>query len=75
MSGQADAETFRAVLEECRTPDGDRASLIITRHGLIRDGRVWVTFDGSRKTTAVLTDALVAELIRHLAAAKERRSS
>lgn len=48
-------ETFRATLR-VRTPEGDATTLIVLRRGLGRAARVWVTFDGAIKTTAVLTD-------------------
>lgn len=48
-------ETFRATLP-ATTPDGERATVIITRQGLGSSGRVWVAFSGARVTTAVMTD-------------------
>jgi hypothetical protein len=49
-------ETFRATLPTS-TPDGERATVIITRQGQGVDARVWVTFSGAWATTAVMTDA------------------
>ncbi|HEX5346284.1 MAG TPA: hypothetical protein VFW64_04160 [Pseudonocardiaceae bacterium] len=37
--------------------------MIITRQGLGRGGRVWLTFDGAIKTTAVMTDPETGQLI------------
>ncbi|MGH3799570.1 MAG: hypothetical protein ACRDTD_05440 [Pseudonocardiaceae bacterium] len=56
-----------------RTPEGELSTLIITRQGLGRDGRVWLTFNGEIKTTVVLTNREAAEL-RELVdrAAKQR---
>lgn len=52
-SGSTPAETFRAALSG-RTPEGELSTLIITRQGLGRGGRVWLTFDGAIKKTVVL---------------------
>lgn len=49
-AGSAPAETFRAALPG-RTPEGERSTLIVTRQGVGRDGRVWLTFNGAIKTT------------------------
>lgn len=54
-------ETFRATLR-ARTPEGDLTTLIVLRRGLGRAGRVWLTFDGAIRTTAVLTDEEAARL-------------
>jgi hypothetical protein len=48
-------ETFRATMRG-RTPAGEPTTLIVTRQGVGRDGRVWVTFDGALRTTVVMTD-------------------
>ena len=48
-------ETFRGTLQG-RTPEGDPATVIVTRRGIGQAGRVWVTFLGAIKTTQVLTD-------------------
>lgn len=45
-----------------RTPDGAFATLIVTRQGLGRDGRTWLTFDGATKTTVVMTNAEAGQL-------------
>ncbi|MGH3813318.1 MAG: hypothetical protein ACRDUV_12815 [Pseudonocardiaceae bacterium] len=47
-------ETYRATLRT-RTPDGEWATLIVTRQGSGTTGRAWLTFHGAIKTTAVLT--------------------
>lgn len=60
MTGGTD-ETFREALR-VRTPEGDFTTLIILRRGLGRAGRVWLTFDGAIRTTAVLTDGEAASL-------------
>jgi hypothetical protein len=50
MSGSIQDETFRGTM--CgRTPDGQLATVIVTRQGLGRNGRVWLTFNGAIKTT------------------------
>ncbi|MGH3939244.1 MAG: hypothetical protein ACRDTG_11530 [Pseudonocardiaceae bacterium] len=48
-------ETFRATLQ-VRTPEGHATTLIVLRRGLGHAARVWLTFDGAIRTTAVLTD-------------------
>jgi hypothetical protein len=48
-------ETFRGTLPIC-TPDGESATLIVTRQGQGSAGRVWITFSGAWVTTAVMTD-------------------
>ncbi len=62
---------FRAALMG-RTPEDDSSTLIITRQGLGRDGRVWLTFDGAIRTTTVMTDQEVAELRKLLDQATSR---
>ncbi len=56
-------ETFRGMLATS-TPDGERATVIVTRQGQGSDGRVWVTFSGAWVTTAVITDADAECLVR-----------
>lgn len=46
-------ETFRATVR-VRNPDGEPATLIVTRQGIGRTARVWVTFDGGWTSTAVM---------------------
>lgn len=45
-----------------RTPEGEPTTLIITRQGLGRAGRTWLTFHGAIKTTVVLTDQETEQL-------------
>jgi hypothetical protein len=54
-------ETFRATWR-VRTPDRDFTTLIVLRRGLGPAGRVWLTFDGAIRTTAVMTDAEAVHL-------------
>lgn len=61
VSGSTPDEIFRAALP-ARTPADEPATLIITRQGLGRAARVWLTFNGAMKTTAVLTDSETAQL-------------
>ena len=58
-------ETYRTTMQ-VRTPQGEKATLIITRQGLGRAGRMWLTLDGAVRTTAVLDDAQVNELTTKL---------
>ncbi len=67
-------ETYRATLEG-RTPDGDPATLIVTRQGLGQAGRVWVTFLGAIKTTHVMTDEQADELVEMIRAARRPQSA
>ena len=53
--------TFRAALSTS-TPDGDQATVIVTRQGQGSDGRVWVMFSGAC-VTAVMTDEDAERLI------------
>lgn len=59
-------ELYRATLPTV-TPDGEPATLIVTRQGRGSQGRVWVTFSGAWVTTAVMTDSeaeRLEELVR-----------
>ncbi|MGH3935899.1 MAG: hypothetical protein ACRDS1_13135 [Pseudonocardiaceae bacterium] len=70
-SGSTPDENFRGALAG-RTPEGDQATVIVTRQGLGRDGRVWLTFCGAIKTTVVMTNPEVAELRELLGGATKR---
>ncbi|MGH4016851.1 MAG: hypothetical protein ACRDSL_23565 [Pseudonocardiaceae bacterium] len=68
-------ETFRATMRG-RTPEGEPTTLIVTRKGLGRAGRTWLTFNGAVKTTVVLTDQEAGQLAGQLedaASAREAR--
>ena len=67
-------ETFRAVFPG-RDPNGDSNTVIVTRQGLGRDARVWLTFCGAIKTTVVMTDGEAADLRELLAAATKRKGA
>ena len=67
-SGSTPAEVFRAVFPG-RTPEGDPNTLIVTRQGQGREGRVWLTFAGALRTTVALTDPEAEELRELLGAA------
>ncbi|MGH3984552.1 MAG: hypothetical protein ACRDST_18170 [Pseudonocardiaceae bacterium] len=54
-------ETFRGTMRG-RTPDGQPATVIVTRQGHGRDGHVWLTFDGAIKTTVMMTDGETGQL-------------
>lgn len=72
--GSTPAETFRGVLP-LRTPDGELSTVIVTRQGLGRDGRVWLTFNGAIRTTVVLTDGETGQLVGLLDSATASRQS
>jgi biotin-(acetyl-CoA carboxylase) ligase len=65
-------ETFRAALPTS-TPDGERATVIITRQGQGSEGRVWITFSGAWVTTAVMTDEDAERLVRLVSDARRAR--
>ncbi len=73
-SGSTHAEVFRAVFPG-RTPDGEANTLIVTRQGQGRAGRVWLTFAGALRTTVALTDPEAEELRELLGAATKRRGT
>ena len=56
-------------------PEGSPTTLIITRQGLDRDGRAWPTFNGTIKTTVVLTDQEAGQLAELLEDASRARRS
>ena len=65
-------ETFRAMLPAL-TPDGDQATIIVTRQGYGSEGRVWITFSGAWVTTAVMTDKEAERFARLVTDAKQAR--
>lgn len=71
-SGSTPDEMFRATLRT-RTPEGAFATVIVTRQGLGRAGRVWLTFDGAIKTTAEMPDPETGQLVEILGKATEAR--
>ncbi|MGH3795416.1 MAG: hypothetical protein ACRDSP_11040 [Pseudonocardiaceae bacterium] len=72
ISSSTRDESFRATLR-VRSPEGGFATVIITRRGLGQAARVWVTFDGAIKTTAVMTDPETGELVEMLGKATMAR--
>lgn len=58
-------ESYRATLR-VRTPNGEFATVIVTRQGLGHDARTWLTFDGGWRSTAVLPDEHADQLARML---------
>ena len=65
-------ETFRETMPTS-TPDGEHATLIVTRQGQGSAGRVWVTFSGAWVTTAVMTDEDAEHFIRLIDDARRTR--
>lgn len=65
-------EMFRATLP-ATTPDGTRATIIITRQGQGSEGRVWVTFSGAWVTTAVMTDEETERFVQLVSDARRAR--
>ncbi|HEU0128298.1 MAG TPA: hypothetical protein VFQ48_06805 [Pseudonocardiaceae bacterium] len=58
-------ETYRTTMQ-VQTPEHEKATLIITRQGLGRAARTWLTLHGSIRATAVLDDNQVSELTSKL---------
>jgi len=56
---------------QAQTPEDGRSTLIITRRGIGRAARTWLTLDGGIRCTAALDRAQVEELRELLAAAAE----
>ncbi|MBV9012859.1 MAG: hypothetical protein JO272_12560 [Pseudonocardiales bacterium] len=54
-TGSTRGEAFRAVMR-LRTPQGEIATVIVTRQVLDSGSWVWLTFSGAITTTAVMTD-------------------
>lgn len=55
MDLHSEREHYRAVIE-LRTPEGETATVIITRRGCGNAGLIWLTFDGAIKTTVAMDD-------------------
>ncbi len=71
MSGPY-AEAYRATLA-VRTPDGERATLIVTTRIGHPMGRVWLTFGATFRATLALANPEVDELVALLHGAKGAR--
>ena len=71
MSGPYE-ELFRGQLA-ARTPDGERATLIVTTRLGHPMGRVWVTFGATFRATLALSNPEVDELVVLLHQAKGAR--
>lgn len=65
-------ESFRGALQ-ARTPEGHRATVIVTRQGWGRSGRAWLTFDGAIRTTVMMNDQETARLVELLGEASKAR--
>jgi len=66
-------EIYRATLP-ARTVDGQPHTLIVTRRSTGNPGRVWLTLNGALKTTVVLTDPEVTQLVELLTHAQQVRA-
>lgn len=71
MTGSTRDETYRAVVLG-RTPDNAEATMIITRQGLGRSARVWITLAGSIRCTIVLSDPQSADVAGRIQEAARR---
>ncbi len=76
MSSCTPDETFRGTMRG-RTPDGEPSTVIVTRQGLGRAARVWLTFHGAIKTTVVMTNpetVQLSELLNQATAARQGKA-
>lgn len=60
-SSAHEPETFRRVIR-ARDPDGYLHTVIVTRRGLGRQSRVWLSLGATSRTTVVLDAATLCEL-------------
>ncbi|HYZ08023.1 MAG: hypothetical protein LC799_23065 [Actinobacteria bacterium] len=67
-------ETYRG-MTTARMPDNETTRVIVTRQGLGRNGRVWLTTGATMLSTVVLTDDEAEQLIALVAAARDARSA
>lgn len=66
----SDEETFRGTML-ARDLDGGPHTVIVMRRGLGKNARVWVTLNGSWKTTIQMTDSEAIKLAALLTEAQE----
>ncbi|MGH4019659.1 MAG: hypothetical protein ACRDT0_10585 [Pseudonocardiaceae bacterium] len=64
------AETYRATMRG-RDPEGQPATVIITRNGAGRSGRVRLTLNASLRTTLTMTDEEAGKLIELVTEARD----
>ena len=65
-------ESYRGVIPS-QNPNGDPATVIVTRQGLGQEARVWLTFSAAIKTTAAMTDREAAQLVDLINEARRTR--
>ena len=63
-------ETYRSTIT-VQTPDKGKATVIVTRRSTSGGARIWITFDGAIKTTAVFTETEAARLSELIDTARE----
>jgi hypothetical protein len=63
-------ETYRSTIT-VQTPDKGKATVIVTRRSTSAGARIWITFDGAIKTTAVFTKIEAAHLGELIDTARE----
>lgn len=68
----APEETYRATMQ-ARLPDNQVTTIIVTRHGAGRHGRVWLTMNASIRCTIALTDQQASTMIDLLGQASRWR--
>lgn len=68
MQVHSEKESYRATIG-LRTPEGELATVIVMRRGR----KVWVTFAGAIRTTAVMSDPEAGQLIEAITAARRPR--
>lgn len=69
MTGSTQDETYRATMQ-ARTPDNAITTVIVTRRGAGRNGRVWITTGATMLSTVVLTDDQADQLTGLVTAAR-----
>lgn len=75
VSGSTADETFRGTVRDVATSDCGPATVIVTRQGVGRSGRVWLTTGAAMPSTVILTDDQADKLIALVAAARDARSA
>ena len=72
MDLHSEREHYRAVIE-LRTPEGETATVIVTRRECGHAGQVWLTFHGALKTTLAMNDQEAGQVIDAIDTARRPR--
>jgi hypothetical protein len=68
----SERERYRKTIR-LRTPEGEAATVIVTRQGSGGAGRVWLTFQGAIKTTVTMDGGEAEEIIGMIQGAQHAR--